>query len=831
MSKQPSSSDIHLRGVRVHNLKNIDVDLPLGKLTVISGVSGAGKSSLAFDTLYAEAQRRYLQSFSAYTRQFLERLDKPDADEISSLPPAVAVGRAVPHGPRATVGTMTEIVDYLRLLFARLGIVVCAKCGQEVRPQHSSDVVAAIDQLPEGTRFAVAFPSCPEPGTDPGDWAAGLWEEGFLRLQIGSTHVRLDDKELPDLRNQESIHVLVDRLEAGKSPRERLNDSIETAFARGQGRLALLLDDRELLFDQRSLCPRCIIEYPPAEPRLFNFNDPIGACPTCSGTGIDPKTKHECSSCKGTRLNDQALSVRFAGRNIAQLCAVSAAELATFLTNLDDSIRSQPAGKLLLAQIAARLECLNTLELGYLPLDRAAGTVSTGEAQRLRLAAVMGSNLVHALYVLDEPSAGLHPRDIQKLIELLHRLRDAGNTIVMIEHDPELFAAADYQVDLGPAAGEEGGEVIYQGPPAGLAACEASVTGAYLSGRRSIGVPSKRRERNHGSIRLVGARLHNLQDLTVDFPLGVLCVVTGVSGAGKSSLVQRTLYPALCQRKNKKLPAGVIAPDVEVQGAGQIGDVVLMDQTPLGRTGRSNPATYLKVFDEIRQVFADTSEARIRNFGPGAFSFNQPGGRCDACEGQGTSTIDMQFLADVSMTCPECKGARFKPEILNVKVRSLNIAEVLDLTVREAFRFFRAQQLIERRLKLLLDAGLDYLRLGQPADTLSGGECQRLKLAGHLAASRKPRCLFILCEPTTGLHTADVVRLLDCLDRLLATGHSLIVIEHNLDVIKCADYVIDLGPGAGANGGRIVASGTPEEIAKVPESFTGQWLGKVLRKC
>ncbi len=723
---------------------------------------------------------------------------------------------------------MTEIVDYLRLLFARLGTVVCAKCGQEVRAQQTTDVIAAVDQLADGTRYAIAFPSQPEAGADPADWADTLREEGFLRLQIGSDLVRLDDKKLHHLGDQKNIRVLVDRLEAGKGSRERLTDSIETAFARGRGRLVLLLDDKELPFDQRLLCPRCNIEYPALETRLLSFNDPLGACPTCSGTGFDPKTKHECPTCKGTRLNDQALSVRFAGRTIAQLCAVSAAELADFLANLDTSFRSQPAGKLLLDQIAARLDYLNALELCYLPLDRAAATLSTGEAQRLRLTAVLGSNLVNALYVLDEPSAGMHPRDTEKLLDVLRRLRDAGNTIVMIEHDPEIFAAADYQVDMGPGAGEEGGEIVYQGPPTGLADCESSVTGAYLAGRRSIGVPSKRRARNHGTIRLLGARLHNLQDLTVDFPLNVLCVVTGVSGAGKSSLVQHSLYPALCRRKNKKLPAGLDAAEVEVQGAGQIGDVVLMDQAPLARTVRSNPATYLKIFDEVRQVFADTSEARIRNFGPGAFSFNQPGGRCDACEGQGNLTVDMQFLADVSMTCPECKGRRFKPEVLNVKVRNLNIAEVLALTVREAFRFFRAQHLVERRLKLLLDVGLDYLRLGQPADTLSGGECQRLKLAGQLASSRKPRCLFILCEPSTGLATADVVRLLDCFDRLLATGHSLIVVEHHLEVIKCADYVIDLGPGAGASGGRIVGAGTPEEIAQVPESFTGQWLDKVL---
>ncbi len=476
-------------------------------------------------------------------------------------------------------------------------------------------------------------------------------------------------------------------------------------------------------------------------------------------------------------------------------------------------------------QIKSRLAFLQDVELGYLPLDRAAASLATGEAQRIRLAAALGSNLVNALYVLDEPTAGLHPRDTAKLLAVLRRLCEAGNTLVLVEHDPEVIQAADQVVDLGPGAGEEGGEVLYQGPPSGLVVCQDSVTGSYLAGRRSLAVPSKRRSVTHGSLRLLGAKTNNLQNLTVDFPLGVLCVVTGVSGAGKSSLVQHTLYPGLCRRLHKKCAEETAA---EMHGAGQISDVVLMSQAPLPRTTRSNPATYLKVFDEIRQVFADTSEARIRNFGPPAFSFNQPGGRCEACEGQGAQTVDMQFLADVTVTCPECHGTRFKPEILNVKVRNLNIAEVLALTTREAFRFFRAQPLIERRLKMLLDVGLDYLRLGQPLDTLSGGECQRLKLAGHLASSRKPRCLFLLMEPTAGLHLADIARLLDCCDRLLETGHSVVLVEHHLEVIKCADYVIDLGPGAGAAGGRLVAAGTPEEIAQVAASLTGQCLRKVL---
>jgi excinuclease ABC subunit A len=835
----PDTSAIHLRGVRVHNLKGVDVDIPLRRLTVCTGVSGSGKSSLAFDTLYAEAQRRYLQSFSVSTRQFLERLDKPEAERIDNLPPAIAVAqRAAPRGQRSTVGTLTEITEYLRLLFARAGGVFCLQCGQEVRAHTAADVVAAAERLPAGTRFTVAFPARPEPGTDPAAWAAGLREEGFLRLQVDGSVLRLDEGTLPDLGGPGQVWVLVDRLEAGRAARDRLTDSVETAFARGHGRMALLTEQGEFAFDQRSICPRCNIAYPPLEPRLFNFNDPLGACPTCEGTGVPksdgkkPKAEHPssdtCATCGGSRLNEQALCVRVGGKNIAQWSALTVDELAVFTAALELPEERRAAGRLLLEQVRRRLAYLQDVELGYLTLDRAARSLSTGEAQRVRLTTALGSNLVNALYVLDEPTAGLHPRDTDKLLAVLRRLRDAGNTLVLVEHDAEVIRSADHLVDVGPEAGEEGGEVLYQGPPAGLLERSESLTGNYLSGRSSIPVPTRRRALNHGSLRLVHARAHNLQDLTVEFPLGVLCVVTGVSGAGKSSLVQDSLYPVLARRKHQKA-TGPPPGDTDVLGAGQVGDVVLMDQVPLPRTARSNPVTYVKAFDDIRKVFADTTEARVRNFGPGAFSFNQVGGRCKTCEGQGTLSIDMQFLADVTVTCPDCKGTRYRPEILDVKVRSLNIAEVLNLTVREAFRFFRAQQAIERRLKLLIDVGLEYIRLGQPADTLSGGEAQRLKLAGHLASSRKPRCLFLLDEPTAGLHPADVAHLLDCFDRLLQTGHSLIVVEHDLDVIKSADHVIDLGPGAAAAGGRVVAAGTPEEVAAVDASHTGRCLRRVMQ--
>jgi excinuclease ABC subunit A len=820
----PLSTTIALHGVRVHNLRGIDIEIPLGRLTVVTGVSGAGKSSLVFDTLYAEAQRRCLQSFSAQTRQYLERFEKPDAERIGDLPPAIAVNqRAANHNARASVGSLTELGDYLRLLLARAGTVYCPQCGTVVRGHQPQDIVAAAQALPTGTRLSVAFPSVPESEAELKGWAAGLREEGFLRILRGGQVYRLDEPALPTLSPGERVWVVVDRLEIGKTAPERVTDSVETAFARGQGQLALLSAGVESLFDRRLRCPRCGFISPAPEPRLLDCNDPLGACPACEGTGALGKEAQPCPTCAGRRYNPAALSVRLAERTIADLGALSLDELAAWIAQLALPADKQAQCGLLLEQLQRRLAPLTRLDLGYLALDRAASTLGAGELRRLRLTTALAANLVHALYVIDEPTVGLHPRDTAALVSELGRLREAGNTIVVIEHDRQMIAAADHIIDLGPGAGEEGGRVVYAGPPQGLAQADAAPTSDYWTGRRQIRVPARRRQAT-GQLRLSGATLHNLQDLTVAFPLGVLCVVTGVSGAGKRTLVEETLYPALGQAKKKHARA----PAATLQGASQIGDAILMDQQPLPRTSRSNPATYLKIFDDIRALFAETSDARIRGFGPGHFSFNQPGGRCETCEGQGTLTVAMQFLADVTAPCPECQGRRYRPDILEIKVRSLSIAEVLDLTVREAFRFFRAQSGIERRLKFLLDVGLDYLRLGQAADTLSAGECQRLRLAGHLASSRKSRTLFILLEPSAGLHSADVARLLECLDHLLATGYSLLLIEHHLDIIKCADHIIDLGPGAGRAGGRIVAVGTPEEVAAVEASATGQYLRGVL---
>lgn len=822
------TASISLRGVRVHNLRGVDADIPLGRLTVVTGVSGAGKSSLVFDTLYAEAQRRFLQGLSPFTRQLLERFDRPEADFIGSVPPAVAVtGNPVPKNPRATVGTLTEIDDYLRLLFTRDATLVCGKCDRIVKAHSPKDVATLVESWPAGRRFSVAFPAVP--GPDPSAWALLLQEEGFVRIRIDGEVFKLGESPLPELTASSKVVVLVDRLESGKFAAQRLIDSVETAFARGSGRLAILTDDEDLLFDTRLICPGCETLYPAPEPHLFSSRDPLGACPTCHGTGVTGESDDPCIACHGNRLNDQALCYRLSNKTIADLSSMTLLDLADSLglTTLRDPAPSGNEPDALVDPIRRRLNFLNAVDLGHLSLDRRAASLSFGEARRLRLATVLGSGLAGALYMFEEPTVGLHPRDCTRLIQEISKLKDAGNTVVVIEHDPDVILAADHVIDLGPDAGEEGGRLLYQGPPSGLADCSESLTGPWLDPCAEE-TAVHRRPCKQGSFRIQGARLHNLQNLTVDFPLGVLCVVTGVSGAGKSTLVEETLYPAVARLKHKKVPANTQSERITLSGAGQIGDVVLMDQEPLLRSTRSNPATFLKIFDDVRDLFADSSEARIRNFGPGDFSFNQPGGRCETCEGQGAMTIDMQFLADMVVICPECQGTRFKKEILNVRIRSLSIAEVLNLTVREAFRFFRAQRQIEKRLKVLLDVGLDYLRLGQSLGTLSGGECQRLKLAGHLAAARKPRTLFLLLEPTSGLHMAEVAGLIDCLGRLIDTGHSVIVIEHNLEFIRHADHIIDLGPGAGPAGGRIVATGTPEAVAQVEESATGQCLRKYL---
>jgi len=945
--------NIELRGVAVHNLKQIDLDIPLGKLVALCGVSGSGKTSLALDTLYAEGQRRYIESFSLYSRQFLERLDKPAAERIDGLPAATAVTRDdVSRSNRATIGTATETIDYLRLLFAKIGRLICPGCGRPIDRSTPESAADEISQLPAGTRLMIAFRPQVAEGESEQDVMDRLKADGFVRyiptrsVSEGSA----EDADQSDASSRVGL-VLVDRLTASPDPSQRLRDSLETAFQHGNGRAVVLVDSASgaaeaspaqskiqnpkskillhddhawdrLDFSSRLECPACSRQFADPEPRRLSFNSPLGACPTCEGFGniVDldmelivpdrtksiregaiapwntPAYKHEldellalagdyqlpvdvpfaeltgdhlrllregvpernfgglrgffawlekrkykmhlrvflsrwrsasiCPTCRGQRLNEEALSWRVGGRNIAEATQLKIDDALAFFNHLPLTAHEQRLARAMLQQVRSRLGFLQQVGLGYLSLDRTLRTLSGGEAQRVALTSAMGSSLVNMLYVLDEPSVGLHPSDVDRLVHAIGRLRDRGNTVVVVEHEEALLRAADQLIEIGPGAGDRGGEVVFQGSLPDMLEPDASLTGEYLAGRRGVSIPQRRRPPTRGSIRLMGARGNNLQNLTVDFPLGVLCLVTGVSGSGKSTLVQDTLYAALCRRKRKDAEPPL--PYDDVVGCGQIDDVVLVDQSPIGRSPRSNPVTYIKAFDPIRAVFAETIEARTHNYTAGHFSFNVDGGRCSACEGEGFTRVDMQFLADVYMKCSQCGGSRYRKEILAVKYRGQSIADVLAMTVRQAFGFFRGQPKVQARLKQLIDVGLDYLQLGQPANTLSAGEAQRLKLAAHLSEASRSRTLFLLDEPTTGLHFADVVTLLDCFEALLSVGHSLIVVEHNLQLMRAADYLIDLGPGAGEAGGRIVAQGTPEQIALCPDSATGRHLAATL---
>jgi excinuclease ABC subunit A len=920
---------IRLRGVRVHNLKGVDLDLPLNRLVVVTGVSGSGKSSLAFDTLYAEGQRRYIETFSAYTRQFLEKLDKPDADRIEGIPPAIAVAqRGSRRSSRSTVGTVTEVHEYLALLFAKAGQVVCRNCGEVVEPATPATVARAIDELPERSRYQIAFPLEVRPDSDRAALADALREDGFTRVRVDGQAFALESGPVP-APGEGVVDVVVDRLVRGSESPERRLDSIETAFAKGLGRARVLSDAGDRTFYQGWRCSRCGADYPEPDPRLFRYNSPLGACPTCEGFGrvIDldlarivpdrskslrdgavvpwttPAHRHllddllqlapsvglptdipfkrltpaqvavvvegvpargfpglrgffralekksykmhvrvflsrwrgyePCPECRGARLRPEALAVKVGGLDIAAVSALKVREARRFLAGLSDLGARNAVVRRLLDQARHRLDYLERVGLDYLTLDRPARTLSGGEAQRVALTTALGSGLVNTLYVLDEPSVGLHPHDVGRLVAILKGLRDAGNTVVVVEHDLAVMRSADLLVDVGPGAGEGGGRLLFVGPPGQIGETAGSATADFLTGRRKIAVPERRRPADKGTLRLTGARGHNLKNIDVEFPLGVLCVVTGVSGAGKSTLVEETLYPGLRRRLGNEAVAA--EPFGELIGTRALDDAVLVDQAPIGRSARSNPVTYLKAFDEIRKTFAATHEAKIRNYGPSRFSFNVEGGRCDACEGNGFLTVDMQFLPDVLIRCPECHGTRYRRETLEVAYRGRNIAEVLDLTAREAFVFFRHRPKVQARLRPLLDVGLDYLRLGQPASTLSGGEAQRLKLAGHLAtspaaltrAASRSRTLFVLDEPTTGLHPADTLKLLDAFNRLLDLGNSLVVVEHSPEVMACADWVIDLGPGAGDDGGRVVAQGTPEDVART-DTLTGRVLAEVL---
>ena len=938
---------IQLRGVRVHNLKHIDLDIPRGQLVVVCGVSGSGKTSLALDTLYAEGQRRYIESFSAYTRQFLDQFDKPAADRIDGIPPAIAVTRGpTSRSSRSTVGTATEITDYLRLLYAKIGAIHCLQCGQSVSADTPQTVANRVAELPSGCRVMLAFP-CPRADDDDIEsLARSLREDGFVRAVVGGKTLDLAAAEalaadgsaaMPD----EVVYGIVDRLVIGDHSTDRLHDSIETALQKGHGRCAVFVDqtDRESLLPGSTLtvdgrrwtlvalseslrCEFCGIDYPPLEPRLLSFNSPLGACSECEGFGnvIDtdmelvvpdpgkslregaiapwntPAYAHEleellaladdygipadvpfrelneghlavicsgvperdfgglngffrwlerrkykmhlrvflsrwrsykiCPACRGNRLRPEALAVKVGGRDIGEVSRLEIRQARQFLRTLELDARQRCVSGIILAQIDGRLGYLEAVGLEYLALDRTIRTLSGGEAQRVALTSALGSTLVNMLYVLDEPSVGLHPRDVGRLIEAIVGLKDRHNTVVVVEHEEAMLRMADQLIEIGPAAGERGGEVVFQGTLAEMQESQQSLTGDYLFGRLGVSSPGKRRETNRGWIRLKGACGHNLKNVTAEFPLGVLCLVTGVSGSGKSTLVQDTLYGAICRRKRKNGAKPCLYEDI--YGDGQIDDVVLVDQSPIGRSPRSNPVTYIKAFDLIRAVFASTIDARTHNYGAGHFSFNVDGGRCTACAGDGYKEIDMQFLADVYMKCEQCGGTRYRKEILDITYRGRNIAEVLDLTVREAFTFFRGQAKVQAKLKRLMDVGLDYLRLGQPANTLSTGEAQRLKLASYMSGARRNRTLFILDEPTTGLHFSDVVRLLDCFDTLLSVGHSLIVVEHNVQLMKAADYIIDLGPGAAADGGEITVAGTPEEVARHTGSATGAFLREAL---
>jgi len=925
-------SQIELRGVRVHNLKDVDLDIPHGQLIVVCGVSGSGKTSLALDTLYAEGQRRYIESFSAYTRQFLERLEKPSAERIDGVSPAIAVTRSsAPRNHRATVGGATEIADYLRLLFSKIGEVFCTHCGAAVLQDSPQIVAERINRLPEGERFMLAFPRAVESAEDLLDCVRQLREEGFLRAAAAEQMLDLTVDPSGPITDK-SLLVIVDRLTAPVEE-TRLIDSLETAFAQGEGAAAmltvsgspgdspLLIDGREwrlTRFSESLRCDACELDYPQQEPRLYNFNSPLGACVACNGLGVvsqidsdlvapipqkslgegavapfnlaayasekqalltfaqvsaipidipfrelseeqrrrimagDPaaeysgvlgfftqledrkstaklrsfinryKSDHPCPDCGGARLNQQALATQVAGKTIAEFCRMSVEESLAFFSVFQLTENQQPVAAGLVSQLQARLTYLCSVGLGYITLDRSLRSLSGGESQRVALTSALGSSLVNMLYVLDEPSVGLHPRDMPPLLSAIESLTRRGNTVVAVEHEEELILAADQVIEIGPGAGSHGGEVVFQGRPGDMHDEPESVTGAFLARRRGVATPERRRPPTRGKVILRGARGRNLQNLTVEFPLGLLCLVTGVSGAGKSTLVQDTLYNALCQRFDK--PGERPLPYDAVVGDGQIDDVMLVDQSPIGRSPRSNPVTYIKAFDGIRNVFADTLDARTHNYRASHFSFNVDGGRCEECKGDGHIAIDMQFLADVYMRCPQCRGARYRKEILAVKYRGRNISEVLEMTVRDAFSFFRGQPKVQAKLKQLIDVGLEYLTLGQGANTLSTGEAQRLKLASYMSAASRARTLFLLDEPTTGLHFADVVRLLDCFDALLAVGHSLIVVEHNLQLMKSSDHIIDMGPGPAAQGGQVVFQGTPEDATECKESVTGVYL-------
>ncbi len=935
---------IIIRGARQHNLKNINLEIPRDKLIVITGLSGSGKSSLAFDTIYAEGQRRYVESLSAYARQFLEQMEKPDVDFIDGLSPAISIDqKSAPRNPRSTVGTITEIYDYLRLLFARIGIPYCPNCGVKIERQTVQQITDQILSFPEGTRILILAPIVKGRKGEYKSLLEEVKREGFTRVRVDGQMLNLAEEEIPTLDKYKIHHieVIVDRIVLREGIKGRLTDSIETALKMGKGHLLVsIVDGEELHFSEEFACPICGFSMGELEPRKFSFNSPYGACPTCHGLGyitdfspdlvfdyeksiaeggIIPLRKfyseyypaiirslaeeyrfslHEpiknlpqeirdilfygtnrpvfisytnwrgfereywthfrgikemleeklrnstservreevaefmatytCPDCEGKRLRKESLAVKIADKNIHEVTLLSVDEAYKFFASLPEQLseKERIIAQPILKEIQARLGFLKDVGLGYLTLERPANTLAGGEAQRIRLATQIGSGLMGVIYILDEPSIGLHPRDNRRLLDTLIKLRDLGNTVIVVEHDEETIRMADWIVDLGPGAGENGGYVVVSGTLEDVIKEPRSLTGQYLSGARRIPVPKTRRKPKGKWLIIRGAKKYNLKGIDVKIPLGLFVAITGVSGSGKSTLLEEIVYPVVSNHLyGTRLPTGEYA---GVEGLEELDKVINIDQSPIGRTPRSNPATYTGVFDLIRQLFAQLPEAKARGYKPGRFSFNVKGGRCEACRGDGYIKVEMQFLPDVYVRCEECKGKRYNRETLEIKYKGKTIADVLDMTVEEALHFFRNIEPIRKKLETLNDVGLGYIKLGQPATTLSGGEAQRVKLATELSRKATGRTLYILDEPTTGLHFADVEKLLNILHRLVDRGNTVLIIEHNLEVIKTADWIIDLGPEGGEQGGYIIAEGPPEEVMNNPISYTGQFLKKVL---
>ena len=939
-------NEIVIRGAREHNLKNIDLTIPRDKLVVFTGVSGSGKSSLAFDTLYAEGQRRYVESLSSYARQFLGQMEKPDVDQIDGLSPAISIDqKTTSHNPRSTVGTVTEIYDYLRLLYARIGVPHCPKCGKEIKKQTIDQIVDRVLELPERTKIQLLAPVVRGRKGEHVKLLEDAKKSGYVRVRVDGIIYDLSEEIKLEKNKKHTIEIIVDRLVVKEGIQKRLTESIETVTALTGGLLVVDVNQGgdELVFSQNFSCPDCGIDLMEIEPRLFSFNNPSGACPTCTGLGMQMKfdeqlivpndslsitggaivapgynsissketmtrvlfdalaeeygfsldtpfrelpeeikkiifygtggkklritytnyrgtgsydyafegiipnlqrrysetsetmrgeyeeymTNIECPSCHGMRLRPEVLAITVGGKNISQVTEMSVADIQKFFQNLQLSGRDEMIAERILKEIHARIGFLVDVGLDYLTLSRAAGTLSGGEAQRIRLATQIGSGLVGVVYILDEPSIGLHQRDNDKLLKTLQHLRDIGNSLIVVEHDEDTMYAADFIVDVGPGAGKDGGNIICTGDVEEIKACTESLTGDYLSGRKKIEVPEKRRPVNpEAMLHIVGAAENNLKQINVDIPLGIFTCVTGVSGSGKSSLVNEILYKRLARDLNRaKLRPGN---HEDMNGQDQLDKVINIDQSPIGRTPRSNPATYTGLFDMIRDVFAQTTEAKMRGYQKGRFSFNVKGGRCEACAGDGIIKIEMHFLPDIYVPCEVCHGKRYNRETLEVKYKGKTISDVLEMTVEEALEFFENIPRIKAKLQTLYDVGLSYVQLGQSSTTLSGGEAQRVKLATELSKKSTGRTMYILDEPTTGLHMADVHKLVHILQRLAEGGNTVVVIEHNLDVIKTADYIIDLGPEGGTGGGTIVACGTPEEVCGVPESYTGKYLKPIL---